>query len=150
MRCEYCGSENVEGADKCAGCGSELVATQGDTTKGAPFLYRGYMVWPEFSAAFMHDVLKYHFWLGERLVQTIEVNRDVFRQIVPEWEDGTGFLWDLFMLTQNPDQVKIIEEQNKPMPGHFRITYVANEELEYFGSLEYGEALAAISQRSRR
>lgn len=150
MTCAYCGETLQPDALACSQCGAP-VEKKGRTSKGEPFLYNGYVVWPAYDYhdydSFVIDKLNYSFWLGDRLIETIKVDRHIIREMIPENTDPFNLIWDLFKLTQEPDEVLRIQEQNKPNPATFEIRHIPNQDTEYLKGLRYSDLLQELHGR---
>lgn len=123
--CQYCGSEKKADEKRCAGCDAANFGERPTQRRyeGDPFLYNGYVVhWVTDIDNCMRQMVEHVFYLGDRLIERIVVDRDVLRRFVPESHDIMPFIWDLFKLAQGEEEVLRITEQNTVKPVVFKIT----------------------------
>lgn len=133
--CAYCKQGNLSGVTACEYCGAPF----GDGSlredyrirRGEPMFYNGYMLWPEYVSYFESDVKRLYFWLGDRLVETIELPVETIRSLVKEGESNLPLFWDLFCLTQEPGEVLRIQEQNTIRPATFEIRAIVERPPTY-------------------
>ena len=105
--------------------------------------YNGYMLWPEREWGFQNDIKRIYFWLGDRLVETIELNMEIIRQFVKEGESCLPLFWDLFCLTQDQEEVMRIRDQNVASPALFEIKAVRPPQY----SFEQIAEIVGVNQR---
>jgi hypothetical protein len=135
MICEYCGHKNEKGVTVCKTCNAPLKAKEEPTTqKYRPFLYNGYMLWPEVDWA--SEKVTMHFWLGDRLVESISLTRLALQMLVPEGTSDTHIFWELFKVAQGEEEVLRVQELNKRYPATFEIRRVEHPDKEYWSSID--------------
>ena len=127
MKCDYCQSTEQTG-ERCGKCGAPL--PKGDTKRLEPFFYRGYIVWDMLDYA--RDVYITQFWLGEKLIESIEIPRQIMREFVKEGESSLSFIYGLLEVAQGKEEVMRIEEMNSKYPASFEIRRIENEYLQTF------------------
>lgn len=141
--CQYCG-ERVT-SNVCVGCGSTDLGDipEERICKGDPFFYNGYIVWR--IADFYQDQATYLFYLGDRLVETITLSRDILDQFVPRHCTAMPFIWDLFELAQGEKEVlRVVEQNTSRGPAEFEIRSVLSEREKWVGSLTQRDIEDAI------
>ena len=147
--CAFCG-QPFEGIT-CASCGS---VKKEDAPKEQhwqqPFLHKGYIIWAVTEDPWCYDVITYHFFLGETLVETIQITRDLMREFVPEGEPFLPFLWKLLEVAQGKKEVGRVEVMNRREPAMFEFRRVPTErekEIERLTSLPESEMYQEILRR---
>ena len=126
--CGYCFKKIDEALKYCEYCGAPQDKPKEKEWRGEPFFHDGYMVWR--AEEMMSDILKYYFYLGERLVEVIEVTRGFLYQIeFDECEDIFPFVWELFKIAQGHDEVLKVKEANNISPAIFEIRRIDPETL---------------------
>ncbi len=124
MDCKYCGTSQDKSA-KCIRCGAPA-AEENKERKSEPFFYNGYIVY--FIKDFARDLLKYQFWLGVTLVETIQIPIDLLRELVPYGYDEMPVIWKLFEMAQGKDEVLKYQTMNKELPAMFEVRHIENPE----------------------
>jgi len=135
--CAYCG--NMGEQDPCMSCGGSYrdarVKAQNREQRWSPYHHNGYMVWPSAVDDF-EMILRYYFYLGEQLVETIQFPRQFIYRI--EGYDNFNFnirefVWKLFEIAQGEEEVLRLEErvaENRGiLPATFEIRRIEPEIL---------------------
>ena len=131
--CAYCG--NMTDLDPCASCGGSYrearVKAQNREQKWSPYHHNGYMVWPSFIDDF-ESILRYNFYLGEQLIETIQFPRQ-FIHLIEGADDFSfslrEFVWKLFLVAQGEEEVLRVEAKNSVPPAIFEIKRIEPEKL---------------------
>ncbi len=96
IKCESCGA---------APCGCGWIKSQIEEQENKPpewagyhYFYNGYVIWvlPNLASR----TVKYIFYLGSKVIDTIEFSIDLLRQHVEPWVSDNKFIWELFELSQ--------------------------------------------------
>jgi len=145
--CAYCKQECDDEYKKCPNCQSqefeEPKSWWRPSPEGQSIFYNGYVVWVLHDEKFWADRCSFYFYLGDKLVETIVLDRDVMRQFVPEGESVMAFVWDLFRVAVGEEEVLRVQEQNKHRPATFEIRRVPSEREEWLASLTRSDVLTA-------
>jgi hypothetical protein len=141
MQCEYCRRLLEEGATNCPKCGAPVsvvtISKKPETTKGYPFLFHGFMIWPE--TDYSRNLYIHHVWLGDRLIGSIEVTSTMLHAWRDEhgwddisicYDDENELLYKLLRLAIGETEVEKYEQLNKPRQFVFEITRHETEEFE--------------------
>lgn len=97
----------------------------------------------------MHLTFEYLFYLGDRLVERIAVDRDIVRMFVPGHCEVMPFIWDLFKVVQGEEDVLCVTEQNAIKPATFEITVKHSPEQEWAIGLTRHDLYDAIAAGER-
>ena len=92
----------------------------------------------------------YHFYLGERLVESITVSRELVTRFVEHGTQAMGFVWDLFKLAQGEKKVLKVQEQNSKKPATFEIHYVTTPDETRRAFLTMRDLEKAIAEGQRK
>ena len=92
---------------------------------------------------FRYDQCTWHFFLGERLIESITVDREVYRKFVPKNEDGRAFIWELFKVAQGEQEVARVQAMNERKSPLFEIKRVETEREEWLSSLTFEQYIEA-------
>jgi hypothetical protein len=132
MKCEYCHSENQKG-DKCGKCGALLPTMNARTSY--PFFYNGYMVYV--SREFFRDVLAVYFWLGERLIEKVEIPQPTLDEFVKEGEDFMPFFYELLKVARGENEVLNIRALNDKPGVRYEIRRIEEQSdgLDYYKNI---------------
>ena len=119
--CSYCGQKSEPELVCCEHCGAPLPEYPREMWRSEPFPYNGYVVWGLRETEFRFDQVSYYFYLGDRLVDVVMVDRDVIKSFVPEAYDPMDFIFSLFELSQGKEEVLRVVEENTMRPATFEI-----------------------------
>lgn len=159
MECEYCRQPVEKDILNCTNCGAGVVATtdvgglmplpKDEIVWAQPRAYKGYVVWGY--SDYFTEIAVYQFWLGDKIIETIELSREMIKQFVPEHQDSIAFAWELFELTQGEEEVLRIAQQNYKgkHPATFDIKYVPTPREEYAEGMSRDRILQAVRAGER-
>ncbi len=126
--CLYCGQESVVGAacPHCGASGSTVQPAAVQAERGEPFAYNGLIVWP--LRDLVRDVVSYQFFLGDRLLETIEVSREVLHELAEQdpGADCMPLIWQMFEIAHGDRDMAILEDNRRRSPA-----LIAMTSLEY-------------------
>lgn len=157
--CEYCGkTDNAPDAKKCGGCGAKIEEVKTTSyrqaySKWGPEFYRGYIVFFICESFGISDTITVQFWLGDRLVDTLTVAREVleqFRGEAYELYDPLPFFYDLLKVSQGEQEVLRIEQQNHGRPALFEIRRIetqAEQDAHRLASLSKEELYRELAKK---
>jgi len=149
MKCAYCKQEIGKDQEKCPNCGAiEREGSQESYTMDyGPTFYNGYVVWMLLDDMWPPDRASWYFYLGDRLIETITLDREIVHKFVPEGQSVMPFVWDLFKVAAGEEEVLRIKEQNTCKPIVFEIRRVpADEREEWVIGLTYADVLIAARE----
>jgi hypothetical protein len=99
--------------------------------KSGPFTYKGYVCFAMHESMAMYDLESIQFWLGDRLVDTINAPRTLLDKFVKEGEDTLPFFYNLLKVSQGEEEVMHIEAMNKDRHAMFEIRRLPSEAEEF-------------------
>ena len=148
MKCAYCKQKVDSDQEKCPNCGSsERESSQAYITDYGPFFYEGYIVWMTYDGLWPPDRASWYFYLGDKLIETITLDREVVFKFVPKGVSVMPFVWDLFKVAAGEKEVLRVQEQNTRRPAVFEIRCVsADEREEWLAGLTYTDVLIAARE----
>jgi hypothetical protein len=116
--CPYCNNMNHPDNPACLACGGPLGSTDlvnEERTRGMPFAYNGYIVWPLVDWARAVD--EFHFYLGLELQGIVEFPHHLQRELVPMGTEYMPLVWDLFLLGRGEQETVVWQVE----PFEFKI-----------------------------
>ena len=92
----------------------------------------------------------YHFYLGERLVESITVGRELVKKFVEHGTQTMGFIWNLFKLAQGEKKVLKVQERNSKEAACFEIRYIPTEKEKWRAGLTIRDLENAVIEGQRK
>jgi hypothetical protein len=132
MKCEYCHSEKQDGK-WCGKCGAILPTT--NERLSHPFFYNGYMTYVV--RDFSRDIISVYFWLGDRLVEKIEVPERTLCEFIKDGEDYMPFFYELLKVALGENEVLSVKGINDRQSARYEIRKIELPlpDFEYFHSI---------------
>jgi hypothetical protein len=136
VKCEFCG-EGQDQKERCGFCGAPLPEKNGQEAwvRVEPFYLYGYFVWPEINYAKMST--RFFFYLGDRLVDTMEISRRSIEELVSPGESIDTLLISLLKVSQGEEEVLRIQSRNAERNTLFEIRKIEMKQRSEIGWSQY-------------